>query len=130
MARPRIKSWSMHRQLAEASRDIAAIRQGEKTARRVRTITPTPAVADEVLNRGGYPKVQFPHPGMVLCQAEIMNGIPEGGEAAEVGRRWTPAYAADWEDQADLTGRVRYPSSCGSVVSMRDLQRGYTMDEE
>ena len=125
--RRKIKSWSHHLHLAAASGDVAAIRQGESTARRVRCITPTPAVAEEVLASGGYPKLRFPHPGMKLGQAEVQNGIPEAGQVAERGRRWTPAYAVDWEDEADLGYRIRYPSSCGSVVGVSDLRRGYTM---
>lgn len=112
------RQMSLNAQLdrARAARDF---KQARKIARRVlklRLMTCTETWYEQVCASGEH----YPPIGMVLCRAEVRLGL-----STAKGRRWTPKDAADWEDASDLYGRVRYPSSIGSIVRQADIRKGY-----
>lgn len=106
----------------DRARQAKNFKQMRKVARlilKLRLMTCTETWYDQVCASGE----NYPIPGMVLCRAEVMQAV-----TMKKGRRWTPRDAADWEDQADLTGKVFYPSSVGSIVTMSELRRGYRQE--
>lgn len=107
------------RDRARFARNFKQMRRIDRLILKVRLMTCTENWYENICRTGE----QYPLPGMVLCRAEVRIA-----ETLLKGRRWTPKYCADWEDQSDLIGKVRYPSSIGSVVSMASLRKGYRHD--
>lgn len=103
----------------DRARQAKNFKQMRKVARlilKLRLMTCTETWYEQTCQSGD----KYPIPGMVLCRAEVRLGL-----STLKGRRWTPRDAADWEDRADLTGKVFYPSSVGSIVTQAEIRRGY-----
>lgn len=104
---------------ARLAKDFKHARRLARRILKLRLMTCSETWYEQVCASGeSYPPI-----GMVLCRAEVRLGL-----STAKGRRWTPKACADWEDAADLFGRVKYPSSVGSFVRMSDLRRGYLME--
>lgn len=112
----RLISLNAQRDRARFLKDFKQIRRIDRLILKLRLMTCSETWYEQICASGD----KYPIPGMVLCRAEVRLGL-----STLKGRRWTPRDAADWEDAADLYGRVFYPSSIGSIVRQADIRKGY-----
>lgn len=114
-----LMSLNAQRDRARFAKNFKQMRRIDRLILQVRLMTCTENWYENICRTGE----NYPLPGMVLCRAEVRIA-----DTTLKGRRWTPKDCADWEDQSDLFGKVRYPSSIGSVVTMASLRKGYKHD--
>lgn len=112
----RLMSLNAQRDRARYAKDFKQLRRIDRLILKLRLMTCSETWYEQTCQSGD----KYPIPGMVLCRAEVRLGL-----STLKGRRWTPRDAADWEDRADITGKVFYPSSVGSIVTQADIRRGY-----